>query len=213
MRLKGSQDIKAFGDIQVVQGYYLLQGQKLQIHQGRFSFNGPPDNPVLDLLAFRTIRGRQRLEDRVDEVKAGIVVTGRLQSPLIKLYSQPPLSDTDILSYILFGQPLNQGAGQQNLALLGQAAKTLLGGKMQGSLAGKLALDTLEVQSDNADLSRSVVTVGKYLDPRLFLGLGGSMFSNSYQVILRYSLSRHLEVETKGGTQSGGGIYFKVDFE
>ncbi|MBI5603059.1 MAG: translocation/assembly module TamB domain-containing protein [Deltaproteobacteria bacterium] len=210
---KNSKDLKAFGEIEVVQGNYLLQGQKLNVTRGRFSFNGPPDNPALDLLALRTIRSRQRLEDWVDEVKAGIAVTGRLQSPRTKLYSQPPLPDSDILSYILFGEPLKQGTGQQDLALLGKAAKTLLGGRMQGQLIGRLDLDTLEVRTDNNDLSRSVVTVGKYLDPRLFLGLGGSVFSNSYQVILRYTLTPHLEIETKGGTPSGGGIYFKVDFE
>jgi translocation and assembly module TamB len=213
VRLKSTKDLKAFGEIRIIKGTYLLQGQSLRLTHGRFLFNGPPDNPVLDLLALRTIRSRQRLEDWVDEVKAGIAVTGALQKPLIKLYSQPPLSDTDILSYILFGEALNQGTGSKELVLLGKAAKTLLGAGLKDKVPGVLSPDTIEVQSDNSDISHSVVTVGKYIDPRLFLGLGGSLFNNSYQVILRYSLTRHLEVETKGGTSSGGNIYFKVYFE
>lgn len=211
--IKSSRDIKAFGEMGIVKGIYHLQGQKLGISRGRFLFNGPPDNPGLDLLALRSIRGQQRMENWVDEVKAGIVVTGTLQKPLVKLYSQPPLSDTDILSYILFDEPLTRGANQKNLALLGKAAKTLLGERMRGKVPGLLNPDTIEVQSDTSEPSRSFVRVGKYLDPRLFLGLGGSLFSNSYQVILRYTLTPHLEIETKGGTNSGGGLYFKVDFE
>lgn len=213
VNLKGSKDIRAFGKIGIMEGNYLLQGQKLAITQGHFLFNGPPDNPGLDLLALRSIRSRQRLEEWIDEIKAGFAVTGTLQKPLIKLYSRPPLSDTDILSYILFGQPLNQGAGQKSLAILGQAAKTLLGPGVTPQMPGLLNPDTIDVQSEGSDMTRSFVTVGKYLDPRLFLGLGGSLFSNSYQVILRYALTPYLEIETKGGTNSGGGLYFKVDFE
>ena len=88
-----------------------------------------------------------------------------------------------------------------------------MGEKTENSLISRLDLDTLDIQSSGGDVSRSIVTVGKYLDPRLYLGLGGSLFSNTYQVILRYALTPRLELETKGGTQSGGGIFFKVDFE
>jgi translocation and assembly module TamB len=213
VRLNGSQSIKAYGEIQVTQGHYLLQNQKLEITRGRFSFNGPPENPTLDLLALRSIRGRQSLEGWVEEVKAGILVTGPLQAPVVKLYSRPPLSESDILSYILFGEPLKKGAGKQDLALLSKAAGMLVGGKLQGKVTGLFKLDTMEIKSDNGDFSRSVITVGKYLDPRLFLGLGGSLFDNSYQVILRYALTPHLEIETKGGSHSSGGIFFKMDFE
>ena len=211
--LKGSKSIKAQGEIQVARGHYLLQNQKLEIARGRFSFNGPPGNPTLDLLALRSIRGHQGLQEWVEEVKAGISVTGTLLSPVVKLYSRPLMSESDILSYILFGEPLKQGAGKQDLALMSKAARILLGGRVPGKLAGLLDPDTVEIKSGNGDFSHSVITVGKYVDPRLFLGLGGSLFDNSYQVILRYALSPHLEMETKGGTHSSGGIFFKVDFE
>jgi translocation and assembly module TamB len=213
VRIKSTKDIKAFGEVGIVQGMYLLQGQKLQITQGRFVFNGPPDNPGLNILALRTIRGRQLQENWVDEVKAGIMVTGTVQKPLVKLTSQPPMSESDILSTILFDAPLTPGSGQKNLAFLGNLGKTILGEGIKGKVPGLSELDTIEIQADTSGGSRSLVTAGKYLDPRLFLGLGGSLFSNSYQVILRYTLSRHLEVETKGGTTSGGSIYFKVNFD
>ena len=211
--LKGTQSINAHGEIKVTRGHFLLQSRKLEIARGRFIFNGPPGNPTLDLLALRSIRGQKRLQEWVEEVEAGIVVTGTLHSPLVKLYSRPMMPEPDILSYILFGEPLKKGAGKQDLALLSKAAGMLMGGQLQGKLAGMLSLDTMEIQSDNADFARSVITVGKYLDPRIFLGLGGSLFDNSYQVILRYSLTPNLEIETRGGTHSSGGIFFKVDFE
>jgi translocation and assembly module TamB len=211
--LNGTQSIRAQGEIQVARGHYLLQNQKLEITRGRFSFKGSPENPAINLLALRSIPGRQRLGEWTEDIQAGIAVTGTLEKPVVKLYSRPPLSETDILSYILFGEPLKAGTGQQNLALISKAAGVLVGGNLQGKLSGLFNLDILELQSENGDLSRSVITVGKYLNPRLFLGLGGSLFDNTYQVILRYALTPYLEIETKGGTHSSGGIYFKMDFE
>lgn len=213
VRIKDSRDLKAYGEIQTVQGRFDFQGRKLDITRGRFVFKGPPDDPTLDLLALRTIKGRQGPEGWIDEVKAGVVVSGPLRSPIVKLYALPPQSETDILSYILFGEPLKKGADKQDLALLGKVGQALLGRKMENRLFRQLDLDTLEIQSDGGDVSRSIVTVGKYLDPRLYLGLGGSLFSNTYQIILRYTLTPRLELETKGGTQSGGGIYYKLDFQ
>ena len=211
--LKNSKDLRAEGEIRADQGFYLVQGSRLEITRGRLIFKGPPDNPDLDMLALRTIRGSQRLEDYVDEVKAGVVVTGTVRTPLVRLYSQPAMTESDILSYILFGKPMGRGTDRTDLAILGKAARTLLGKKTENSLLSRLDLDTLDIQSSGGDVSRSIVTVGKYLDPRLYLGLGGSLFSNTYQLILRYTLTPHLELETKGGTQSGGGIFYKVDFE
>lgn len=210
---KNSIDLRAEGEFRADQGYYLVQGSRLEITRGRLIFKGPPDNPDLDMLALRTIRGSQRLEDYVDEVKAGVVVTGTVRTPLVRLYSQPAMTESDILSYILFGKPMGRGTDRTDLAILGKAARTLLGNKTENSLLSRLDLDTLDIQSSGGDVSRSIVTVGKYLDPRLYLGLGGSLFSNTYQLILRYTLTPHLELETKGGTQSGGGIFYKVDFE
>ncbi|MEW6186990.1 MAG: translocation/assembly module TamB domain-containing protein, partial [Thermodesulfobacteriota bacterium] len=211
--LDGTQSVRAQGDIQVSRGHYFLQNQKLEISRGRFSFKGPPENPALDLLALRTIPGRQRLGEITEDIQAGIIVSGTLENPQVKLYSRPALSETDILAYILFGEPLKSGTGRQNLSLISKAAGVLVGGNLQDKLTGLFNLDTLELQSENGDLSRSVITVGKYLNPRLFLGLGGSLFDNSYQVILRYSLTPRLEIETKSGSHSSGGIFFKMDFE
>ena len=107
--LKNSKDLKAEGEIRADQGVYLVQGSKLEITRGRLIFRGPPDNPGLHILAYRTIRGRQRLEDWVEEVKAGVVVTGTVRTPLVRLYSQPTMTESDIMSYILFGTPMGRG--------------------------------------------------------------------------------------------------------
>ncbi|MBE0556975.1 MAG: translocation/assembly module TamB domain-containing protein, partial [Proteobacteria bacterium] len=101
-RLGGSVDlvlqsldrITSRGEIRVVSGRYRAYGADLEIVRGRLSYAGGPINqPTLDILALRT----------AGEVRAGITAGGLLRAPVIKLYSEPPMPDVDILSYILFG--------------------------------------------------------------------------------------------------------------
>jgi translocation and assembly module TamB len=211
LRGENSKEMVARGEIQVAQGHYNAYGQKLEITRGRLLFNGPVDRPTLDVLALRKI-GRG-----FEEVQAGVTVTGPLQSPLIRLYSKPAMPETDILSYIVLGHSLSKGGDKEQTTLLMEAAGALLSAGesvlLKNQLSSGLGIDTLDVQTGGGDMSRSLVTVGKYLNPRLYVGLGGSLFTNTYQIILRYSLTKNLEVESKTGTVSGGNIYFKVEFD
>jgi translocation and assembly module TamB len=213
LSLKGdnSKEMVARGEIQVAEGHYNAYGQKLEITRGRLLFNGPVDRPTLDVLALRKI-GRA-----FEEVQAGVTVTGPLQSPLIRLTSKPAMPETDILSYIVLGHPLSEGGDKKQTTLLMEAAGALLSAGesvlLKNQLSSGLGIDTLDIQTGGGDVSRSLVTVGKYLNPRLYVGLGGSLFTNTYQIILRYSLTKNLEVESKTGTVSGANIYFKIEFD
>jgi translocation and assembly module TamB len=213
LSLKGenSKEMVARGEIQVAQGHYNAYGQKLEITRGRLLFNGPVDRPTLDVLALRKI-GRG-----FEEVQAGVTVTGPIQSPLIRLTSKPAMPETDILSYIVLGHPLSKGGDKEQTTLLMEAAGALLSAGesvlLKNQLSSGLGIDTLDIQTGGGDISRSLVTVGKYLNPRLYVGLGGSLFTNTYQIILRYSLTKNLEVESKTGTVSGANIYFKIEFD
>jgi len=211
LRGESSKEMAARGEIQVAQGHYNAYGQKLEITRGRLLFSGPADRPTLDVLALRKI-GRG-----FEEVQAGVTVTGPIQSPLIRLYSKPAMPETDILSYIVLGHPLSKGSDKEQTTLLMEAAGALLSAGesvlLKNRLSGGLGIDTLDIQTGGGDISRSLVTVGKYLNPRLYVGLGGSLFTNTYQIILRYSLTKNLEVESKTGTVSGANIYFKIEFD
>jgi translocation and assembly module TamB len=217
LEIRNTKGLSAHGEIQAVDGHYSYYGQKLEIKRGRLLFDGPLENPTLDVLALRMIKGASRWEEQLNEVQVGVVVTGRLQSPLIRLYSQPSMADADILSYLVLGQPATKSRNEEQTALLTKAASALFsaGGSSlaQSQLLGSLRIDTLDIQTGKADISRSLVTIGKYLDPKLYVGLGGSLFTNTYQIILRYSLTKNIEIETKTGTQSGANVYFKIEFE
>lgn len=199
--------IAATGVIGVAQGHYSFYGKKLDIVRGRLLFaGGPVDSPTVDALAVR----------KIGEVQAGVTVAGSLQKPVIKLYSRPSMPDTDILSYIVLGQPL--GKGTEAVPSLIQASGALLSAGesvvLQGQLKKMFGLDTLDITTPpgGGEVSRSMVTVGKYLTPKLYISLGRSLFTDATLVTLRYSLSKPLEIETTTGTESGATLFYRIEF-
>lgn len=194
------------GRISVVEGSYAAYGVRLDITRGAAVFaGGPVTEPSLDLLASRS----------VGEVKAGVRVTGTPRAPVVQFYSEPAMSDTDILAYMVLGHPLGADSGQAGLLVA--AAGTLLSqGEsvvLQDRLKRELGLDVIDVQSGNGDVSQSLITVGKYLSPQLYVSFGQSVFTNTSQVGLRYQIGRHWQVESTMGTESGVDLYYRITFD
>jgi len=82
------------GSVRTEAGSYAAYGQKLAIDHGVLTFTGPADNPRLDILALRS-----NIDQRV-----GVLVSGSAQSPRVRLYSEPDMSDTDKLSWLVLGR-------------------------------------------------------------------------------------------------------------
>jgi translocation and assembly module TamB len=234
-RLKGSlrlaftdpNDVRSTGEIRVVKGSYKTYGVDLDINRGRvFYAGGAINEPNLDVRAQR----------KVGDVVAGVKVTGTPDSLVVKLFSDPAMPDADILSYIVLGQPLAYSKGDTDLMM--QAAGALLSTGQSSGIASqfkeRLGIDvgTTKYQSGGtlgyrpiqttppgrapgtttATLPETLVTVGKYLTPRLYLSYGRSIASGINLLRLRYNLSRRFEIETQTGTVSGADIFYKINF-
>lgn len=199
-------NITSQGEIKVVQGSYAAYGVKLNITRGSLLFAGGPVNrPTLDLLALRT----------VGETKAGIQASGTPRRPQVKLYSEPALPDTDILAYVVLGRPLDQQGGQSDLLMLAAGGLLSKGDSavLQEKLKNTLGLDVIDIQSGSGEVAGSMITIGKYLTPDLFISFGQSLFTNSSQARLRYNISRRWELESVLGEESGADLYYKIEFE
>ena len=106
-----NQTLRGEGTIKVEKGRYAAYAQTLDIERGVLRFVGPIDNPGLDVLAVR----------KTPTVKAGVQVGGTVQRPVVKLYSDPALPDTEKLSWLVLGHGLDN-VGQQEFVLMQVAA-------------------------------------------------------------------------------------------
>lgn len=185
-----------------VTGNYRAYGQDLDIQRGKVLFTGGPvGNPGLDLLALREL----------DRVKVGVRVRGAADRPVLAIYSDPVMDQAEALSYLILGRPLNSASGNDG-AQLGAAAAAL--GSVGGSLlASKLGAGTgLEVGVESSsDLGGAALTVGRFLTPELYFGVGQSLFESLSVAILRYRLSESWELEGISGREFKAGVNYKME--
>jgi translocation and assembly module TamB len=92
---KAQQPAIGKGQLSLHNGTYVAYGQNLRIGRGNILFDGPVDNPRLDIRAFRP--------RSFDGVRAGVAVTGNVRNINTRIFTEPAKSETEALSYLLGG--------------------------------------------------------------------------------------------------------------
>ncbi|MEP7304912.1 MAG: translocation/assembly module TamB domain-containing protein [Acidobacteriota bacterium] len=189
-----NQQVRVAGTVNAVRGSYQFQGRQFTIlRDGLVRFNGDPIdqmNPSLDLKTQRIIQG----------VEANADIRGTLQKPRIELTSVPPLERGDILSLIVFNQPVNQlGEGQQ-ISLNQRAEQLALGslaGQLSKSLGSLLNVSEFQIQAAPESGAAAQLTIGQQVSQRLFVkleqGVGDVSTTNA---VLEYELKDWLHLQT-----------------
>jgi translocation and assembly module TamB len=178
------------GTIRTVDGSYAAYGQKLSIDRGLITFTGPAENPRLDIQATRP---------DLDDVKVGVAITGTAQSPRVRLFSEPEMSNTDKLSWLLLGRA-SDGLGSTDLSLLQRAAFSLLAGESDSpSLVQRLGLDQIGVRQTEGTVRETIVSLGKQLSRRWYVGYERSLnaATGSWQLI--YRLAQRFTLRAQSG--------------
>ena len=220
------------GAIDIVDGTYQAYGQNLRIEKGVVRFNGPVDNPALDLLAKRPFL----------PVEVGVSVTGTVLNPVIALVSSPEMSDTDKLAWLVLGtDPKNAPSAAQSLALR-QAAQQLFlkdDGRHKPGVAERLGLDVMNFgygsdtgQAEGVKESRSptglpgsqsnstasaaqqeVVTLGKRIGSRLFVSYEQGVRGLYNLLRIQYALSQRLAVRAQSGSDNAVDLLYSYAFD
>jgi translocation and assembly module TamB len=179
------------GTIRTENGTFNAYAQKLTIERGSVMFTGPINDPRLDILALRT----QSVTASESDVKVGVAITGSALNPRVRLYSEPEMSDTEKLSWLVLGRGPSD-LGRTEFALVQQAALALLAGESGGNnnVLKNFGLDELSVRQNEGDVRDTVVAVGKQLSERWYVGYERSLTATTgtwqiiYRVARRYTL-------------------------
>ncbi len=209
---RGQPRYRMDGTLQALRGTYrlILGPQNLpglskdfRVQRGTVRFYGTPDfNPDMDIVAEHTLRTQQNQSMIVRALIGGTLLYPRLR---LESDSRPPLSETEIVSYLLTGAPPSAGTGA-----LGQAglAGVLSGvaGEVGQSLIGELGLplDYITVQAGGTSarglgrggsaIANARIGAGAQLGARTFLSLTAGLCevvsSRLVGANLEYRLSR-----------------------
>jgi translocation and assembly module TamB len=183
-----------------VSGTYKAYGQNLAIQSGKLLFASTPiDNPGLDIRAIRKLNPNATIDEGQE---VGLQVSGTAQRPVLTVFSNPLMEQSDALSYLITGKPLSQVKGGEG-DMLGAAAQALgsaAGNLLAKSIGSKIGVDDIGVSSNEALGGNSAFTVGKYLSPRLYLSYGVGLFEPGQVITLRYRLTHRWNFEAQSAT-------------
>ncbi len=170
------------GEVRSEGGTFNAYGQKLVVERGVFSFVGPLDNPRLDVLAIRP--GMEN-----ETVRVGVTVTGTATSPRVRLYSEPDMSETNKLSWLVLGRG-PENLGRTDTALMQRAAMALISGDGESAsdkLIHNIGLDELSFSGEGDDARGTVVRLGKQVSRNVFVAYarGLNATTGSWEVIYK----------------------------
>jgi translocation and assembly module TamB len=177
------------GAVDADQGEYTFLSKRFQIKRGSALFIGSPElNPTLQITAEYVVK------QPTGATNIQVLIGGTLAQPRISLTSdaQPPLSQSDLLSYLAFGSSsgtllqFNQTSLTQGGNLINVASARLAGialgealNQVEGNAARSLGVDVFNITPGDVPVlaGQSGVTqfvtgteieAGKYLNPRTF---------------------------------------------
>lgn len=230
VRLRGedrSSALRASGSIRAQGGTYDAYGQELSIERGILNFQGPLENPGLNVLALR----------KNLPVEAGVSITGTALRPRVQLVSEPNVPDSEKLSWIVLGRAPDQVGGAADSRLLLAAANAILGGESGGisrQVARGLGLDEISVGTGDlagatssvplrtvagsltsagaGTVNSQILTVGKRLSSAAYLSYEQSLSGAANVVKLTYNLSRRLSLIGRAGTLNAIDLFYTFSF-
>jgi autotransporter translocation and assembly factor TamB len=188
------------GIVLIDEGTIDVEDKHFVVEPSEIYFAGAyPPNPYLDL----------HILYELDFNRFNIYVSHTLTDPVFLFSSEPPMSQNDIMSYILFGTPADesfQGGGNPSntvaAMLLGLGIKNAIGA------ATGIKFDTFNII--NTDNGRFGVEIGKRIGKRFRIIYRNDTLSS---FILQYTLSRSVRVEVDvKETGQGINILYVKDF-
>ena len=197
--------LQVFGNLNIVGGEFRAYGQRLLVRQGRISFTGLPENPELNLRAERAIPA--------DDVRVGVMVSGTLEEPQVTLYSEPALSQTETLSYLVRGRGMDSGAGADGTAMALSVGTGLVN---QSGIVEELnrlpGLRNVEFGAEGSE-DDTAATVSGYIGERIYLSYGVGLYEPINVLTVRLYLQARLWLEVVSRLESSVDLYYTFDID
>ncbi len=191
------------GSLNIMSGEYLFNGRSFVSNRGTISFTGDPAKTSLYVIA----------EQQIEDNRIEIILKGMLSDPIVTFRSNPPMSQREILSWILFNHGISDITPLQG-AELSQTVFTLSGGKDSADVLTKLrqsiGIDRVDISSrDTQDSNEVSLRVGKYISKGVFVSVNKSINADTNQVAIEAKLTRQLKIQAEVGDDAEGKMSLK----
>jgi len=203
IRIASADDgtLRAVGTIATARGTFAAFGQRLEVSRGQLVFNGPIDNPGIEVVALH----------RLPSVEVGVEITGTVRALRVRTTSNPPMSQGERLSWLVLGRSL-ETASQADVAMVAGIASSMLGGDgvpMTRRIAEAFGLDDIGIgNSSTGAIAGQVLTVGKRLSDRVYIAYEQAVSTATYLLRVDFELRRFVSLRAEAGAVSSFGIFY-----
>lgn len=194
--------MKVTGIIAAQDATFDAYGQRLEVERGNVNFQGPLDDPGLNILALR--KGL--------DVEAGVEVTGTVRRPVVRFVSTPNVPDNEKLSWIVLGRAPESGGVDS--ALLIAAAGSIMGGQSVGQLGRTFGVDEIYLSQKSGENSQQInkVTVGKQLTARTRVSYEQDLGETGGVTKFSYTLTPQISIVTSTGNEDALDVFYTFRF-
>ncbi len=185
-------------------GTFSRYGQAVKISRGRIVFaRSSLLDPLLDVEATR----------ETGPAFVGVRLNGPVSEPVVELFSEPPLAESEILSLLVLGysleNPTEQELGALSAALTGLRMGTGERAEGEPSLMERLGFARFGLIADE-ELGGTGFAIGRYLAPRLYLEYSIGLEDSIDVLSLWYRLSEHWAVGAAAGVDTRGAVTYRI---
>ncbi len=193
-----------YGELSIADGSLTASGQSLRVQEGRLLFSGNPNNPYVDLIAVRTIT------DQSPALNVGLRISGRADNLNTVVYSDPAMSETRALSFLVLGRDFNEqsetDSQQLMIAAIGFGLSQTQGVVQQ--LRNSLGLDELSALA--AEQNDIAIVAGKRINDNLYVRYSYNALSAVGALIIRYYLTDRWRLEATNDLNSSMDLLYEL---
>lgn len=193
------------GFVNIENGSYKAYGQSLTIDRGSLNFQGPYDNPGIDIRASRVIR-----DD--NDTQVGLDLSGTLQRPKSRVFSAPSVGESQAMMMLLTGRPMSEATNADASLLL--TAMAGLGMESEGFINNEISrifhIDEFAIKSDKG-LEQSELWIGKYISPKLLVRYVVGIFDQAFSLGIEYQINSRVKIEAESGETKSVDVVYKVE--
>lgn len=184
------------GTLKLTKGTFSIMARDLSLKEGMIYFHEQtPINPEISIKGTMTGGG----------VSTSVALVGSANAPRLELSSTPPMSESEIVSHILFGTNSGDISPLQAI-LLANTLQEIHSGHFGGGLFENLrkatGLDDLSFSTNEE--GQGMVGIGKYLGNGVYMSIKGGLGLG--EAAVEIPVSEHISVETAVGTHGNTGI-------
>jgi translocation and assembly module TamB len=198
----------ATGTLILPDGKYRVFGQELLIQNGELNFNGAIDKPYLNVKAVRNP------DLTSNGVIVGVTLSGVIDNPILKVFSEPSMDEMMALHYLLTGRSINDSnsASETMLTQFLLDQSLARGGGNVSQIVEAFGFNDVSLSSRGSG-DDTKVEISGYVSPDIQVSYRIGIFNSLSEVAVRYHFLPKLYIEAISGLNNSLDMLYKFEFE